>query len=162
MLFPNNTNGATRGSIARTGTYDTEQEVIRFANNADDYAHFVCPVPDDLDASSALYLTLCWTDDDSSSGGISFFVQVKGVANDEAPSAIAWNSQEITDDLTASHDDMISAEITMSTHGLAVSDTVYVQVYRDVDDSDDDLNGTNAYMHLLWLKIEYVKSQLGM
>ena len=155
----------TRGSFD-SGSNDIEFVPRFFASDADDHWQTTWTIPENYDGGT-FTAQIEWTDDPADAatgGGVSWFVQMMSITNDDPINTAFGTAIEINDDFIAAqdfHTTSESAAITAAGTPLG-GHRLWIQVFRDISDSDDDLTGgMDQIAAFLGIWITYSVDQLS-
>lgn len=159
------TAGCSAGSKQETSTNRVIYTPKVFANDADDFAQVRWQMPDDYDGGTITYQVIWGVDpaETVSGGGVAWFLQGMSIADNDVFDTAFGTAIEQNDDFIAETDIHISAKsaaVTISGSPVG-GDAVWFQLYRDVDDTDDDLTGGSSNVAwLVGLRIWYTSDAL--
>lgn len=158
------TTGCTDPTQTETSTNKINYFPAVFADDADDYWQ-VGPIitPENWDGGTITFSYSWIADSDTTSGGVSIDGACVSIADDEALDSAFGTAVEVSDDWTAAGDYLASAESSAITcAGAGAGELMYFQLFRDVDDADDDLaGGTNDNFNLIAIYITFTIDQLS-
>lgn len=144
------TSGCTDAGQKETTTNKVNYRPKAFGNASDQYAQVRFVMPENYDGGT-VQVEYEWTTDTAdtvSAGGVAFYFQLMSITNDDAIDTAFGTAVEVNDDFIVSgdlHKSATSSAITISGSPVG-GDAVWLQIYRNVADADDDLSGgvTNA------------------
>lgn len=154
-MFGATTNGAASGQI-ETSTNKVNAKTFDFDASTEEYVCFNIPAPDYWDLGTVTF-QFHWTAA-SGSGDVIWGAQGLARSNDDALDTAYGTAQEVTDTLTATGDECLSAATSAITIGgtPAKGDQLYFRIYRKAANGSDTLN---ADARLLGVRIKFNMAQ---
>lgn len=149
--IPRTTNACADAALSETTTNKINYYTCDFDADTDEFwqAHFT--LPENYDASTFI-AAISWTCTADASKGVAWFVQLMSIADNDTLDSAFGTAIEINDDGTTTGDYLLTAEsAAITASGTPTGgDELWIQVYRDADDADDDLTTDGKFIGI-WL-----------
>lgn len=138
-MWPSTTNGCADLAKTELTTNDVDIQTLDFDTTTQEHAQFAIRMPGNWDAGTVTFIPV-WTAA-SGSGGVSWALQGRAFANDDALDQ-AWGTEQNSDDTLLATDDLHqgpeSSAITLA-GTPAAGEFCQFRIFRDVADAQDTI-----------------------